>query len=139
MKKSIYSDEFDYKKVSYIIECDSSYSNEEDNYIIAWSIIDISTNITVLEGRKKSESKNSSDSEIEAVLKSIKEVIKMTKFNSNNGNPNVLIKTDFSGVYNAINNKQDFRKSLENLSSWGIEKVPRDQLLRPHKLANYKL
>lgn len=137
MKNNVMSSNFTYENMDCILLCDGSLLTKDNISTIGWVIIDAKTFVTISEGRSIIHpTTTTTQSELFSVVIGLLEAQKMN-FN------NVMIKTDFEGfiIHMDKNNKKisEFEildKILNKFNSWGIEKIPRGELSRPHNLCS---
>jgi ribonuclease HI len=136
--ESIFSKDFDYSQLEYLLECDASYDGQFAG--LGWVVVDKPIDKVVLEGKEKSRASSTVGSETRAIIEGIEELEKIE-----GDSLGIIIKTDCSAIIENIkkeNTDELTQKMLENLSKfrfWGIECVKRDKNKRAHNLANHAL
>lgn len=134
----VQSDQFKYDDVEYVVECDASYSNQHEKYVIAWSVLSAPIERPLFEGMLISDTQTTVESELKSVYEALIEVGKTHNLNDTS----VIVRTDFKGLvdYLKSDGKDDSYQEIENrldrLDSWCIEKRPRSDVSRPHDIAN---
>lgn len=136
MDKAVFSDQFDYQDVKYILICDGNYYESEGRGGIGWVLIDQMNREPILEGCKVINSNSTTESEYKSVEYGLKDTLKQDK-------KSVLIKTDFKGIVSDINENRDkdiktnINLLLSKFDCWCIKIVNRDDTERAHYLADY--
>lgn len=134
----VQSDQFKYDEVEYVVECDASYSNQHEKYVIAWSVLSAPMEKPLFEGMLISDTQTTVESELKSVCESLTEVGKAHNLHDTS----VIVRTDFKGLvdYLKSDSQDDSYEEIENrldkLNSWCIEKRPRSDVSRPHDIAN---
>lgn len=134
----IQSVEFKYDDVNYIIECDASYSNRYEKYVIAWSVLSAPMEKPLFEGKMVSEADTTVESELQSVYRSLREIEKITDLST----VGVIVRTDFKGLVDYLSSEgddqlyQDIENVLNDTESWCIEKRSRNDISRVHDIAN---
>lgn len=136
MNKAVFSDQFDYQDIEYVLVCDGNYYESRGRGGIGWVLIDQEMGKSIFEGCKVVNSNSTTESEYKSIFYGLKDTLKKDK-------DNVLIKTDLNGIVSDIEQDRDtdMKNDLESLlcefDSWCIKIVDRESTKRAHYLADY--
>lgn len=139
--RSVFSGQFDYNKVDFILVCDGNYYEDKDIGGIGWVLIDKNNNCHLFEGY---DTKNI-NSTIESEYVSIREGLSESLLYGCSNSDTILIWTDYIGIVSDFKNsrrrpyKSEIKSLLSNFKSWGIEKVDRSKVKTAHCLADYAI
>lgn len=139
--RSVFSDQFDYNEVDFILICDGNYYEDKNIGGVGWILIDQTDNSHLFEGYDIKNINSTSESEYISIKEGLSEVFYYTNSNKNT----ILIWTDYVGIISDFKNskertiKSEIESLLSNFNSWGIEKVERSKVERAHYLADYAI
>lgn len=140
--RSVFSDQFDYNEVDFILVCDGNYYEHKNIGGIGWVLIDKNDNSHLFEGYDIKNINSTSESEYISIKEGLSEVLSYTCGDNSN---TILIWTDYVGIISDFKNSQErpYKSEIEyllsNFKSWGIEKVERSKVEKAHYLADYAI
>lgn len=136
--KVAFSEDFLYENVDFVTECDASYS-EDNKAGIGWTILDKPEEQEIAEFRKTVRAKSSIHAEVIGVSEALRSLSEFRDVET------IIIRTDLDTIVSEFNSDNlrslfsSINEELDNFDEWCIESVERQDIDRPHSLANSAL
>lgn len=138
--ESLSSENFNYKNVEYIVECDASYNGEVS--AAGWNVVSSSPQKEIMEGSSVLNINSTTECEIQAIIIALEELSEKNGIES----VSIIVRTDYSGVIEKLQDNKnrnpqirELQHSLSRFKSWSVECVDRGKLGRSHDLAKYAI